>query len=97
MLAYMDTNMFLMLLLIVGVAGFFGGLAMDGVLEEDGFGVIGNMLILIAGAVIGIQFGGAIRLPFESTIADAVRAISGAFICLTILALTKNVLRRFGL
>lgn len=97
MFAYMDTNTLLMLALIIGVAGFFGGLAMNGVLEEDGFGVIGNMMILIAGAALGIQFGNAIRLPFEATVADAVRAIAGAFICLTLLAVTKNVLRRFGL
>ena len=97
MFGYMDTDMLVMVTLIIGIAGFFGGLAMNGVLEEDGFGLIGNMLILVAGAAIGIQFGSAIRLPFESTIADAVRAVGGAFLCLTALAFAKNLLGRFGL
>lgn len=97
MFNYMDTNALLIMGLIACFAGFFGGMAMNGVLEDDGFGVIGNMLILIAGALIGIQFGQGLRIPFEESIADAVRAITGAFLCLSVLAVAKNVLRRFGL
>lgn len=97
MLGSPDAYTLMMMALVFGFAGFFGGVAMNGVLEDDGFGVVGNMLILIAGAIIGLQFGGIVRLPFESTIADAVRAVAGGFVCLTALALTKNLLARFGL
>ena len=95
MLGYMDT--LLVTALFMGAGGFFGGVAMNGVLEDDGFGVVGNMLILIAGAFIGMQLGGTVRLPFEAPTADSIRAIAGAFLCLSLLAVVKNVLRRFGL
>lgn len=92
-----DTNTLMVLGLALAACGFFGGLAMNGVLEDDGFGVVGNMVILIAGALIGIYLGGFVRLPLDGMTAEAVRAVSGAFICLTALALLKNFLARLGL
>ena len=93
----MDTNTLMVLGLALAACGFFGGLAMNGVLEGDGFGVVGNMVVLIAGALIGIYLGSSVRIPLEGMTADAVRAVSGAFICLTVLALLKNLLSRLGL
>ena len=92
----MDTNTLMVLGLALAACGFFGGLAMNGVLEDDGFGVIGNMVILIAGALIGLHLGGMVHLPLEGMTADAVKAVTGGFVCLTVLALVKNVLSRLG-
>lgn len=97
MLADMDMTVLMIVVLALGAAGFFTGLAMDGVLQEDGFGVVGNMLILVFGALIGVQYGSTVRLPLDALTADAVRGVSGAFVCLTALALIKNMLSRFGL
>ncbi|MCR9121613.1 MAG: hypothetical protein NXH91_05025 [Phyllobacteriaceae bacterium] len=96
MLMNLDATALMIVALMIGAAGFFGGLAMNGVLQEDGFGVLGNMLVLIAGAMIGVHFGAAIHLPLDSVTADAVRAVTGAFLSLTALALIKNMLGRFG-
>lgn len=93
----MDTSTLMVFGLVLAACGFFGGLAMNGVLEGDGFGVVGNMVILIAGALIGIYLGSAVRLPLEAMTADAVRAVSGGFVCLTTLALLKNLLSRLGM
>lgn len=97
MLTDLDTTTLMIAALAIGAAGFFTGLAMDGVMQEDGFGVVGNMAILVAGALIGVQYGSTIRLPLDALTADAVRGVSGAFVCLTALALIKNMLSRFGL
>jgi uncharacterized membrane protein YeaQ/YmgE (transglycosylase-associated protein family) len=96
MLTDLDTTTLMIAALAVGAAGFFGGLAMDGVLQEDGFGVFGNMLVLIAGSLIGVYLGAAVRLPLDTMTADAVRGVCGAFISLTALAVVKSLLRRFG-
>ena len=96
MLGHPDVDTLLIVGLLMGAGGFFGGIAMNGVLEDSGFGVVGNMLILIAGAVVGMKLGAMVPLPFEAPVADAVRAITGAFLCLSLLAVAKNVLRRFG-
>lgn len=92
----MDMTVLMVVVLALGAAGFFAGLAMDGVLQDDSFGVVGNMVILIVGALIGVHFGSTVRLPLDALTADAVRGVIGAFICLTALAMIKNMLNRFG-
>ncbi|MFX3680628.1 hypothetical protein [Oceaniradius stylonematis] len=96
MLTDLDTTTLMIAALAIGAAGFFTGLAMDGVMQEDGFGVAGNMAILVAGALIGVHFGSTVRLPIDAMAADAVRGVTGGFVCLTLLALIKNMLGRFG-
>ncbi|MCI5075033.1 hypothetical protein [Oricola sp.] len=91
-----DTTMFLFLLFI-GVAGaYFVGVAMDGVLREDGFGVLLNAVILIAGGFLGLYVSESLRLPFGDGTSQAVLIVSGAFLSLAFLAALKAVGSRMG-
>ena len=97
MLSYMDTYTLLMAVIAIGICAYFVGLAMNQVLESDGFGVVGNMLILTTGAFLGLIAGARVTIPLPPEIATTMTAIVGAFVCLIALAVIKNVLARFGL
>lgn len=96
MFGQMDAQTLLVVTFAIAVSGYFLGAAMDGVLQGDGFGTIGNMVILMAGAFIGLRVGPMIELPLEPAVAQGVSAVSGAFIVLAVLATIKGVLARFG-
>lgn len=91
-----ETATFLILLLI-GVAGaYFIGVAMDGVLGSDGFGVYLNTMILIAGGFLGYHLSHRIYLPISGSTYQAMMVVTGAFLSLAFLAIFKNMARRLG-
>ena len=96
MLFHMETHTLLVLGLAIAFCGFFAGAAMDGILEKAGFGPLGNMLILITGAFLGIYVGDMFHFPIATTIADAIAAITGAFASLMLLTFLKSLLSRYG-
>lgn len=96
MLNYLDTNMLVAVFMAVAVGSYFIGSLMDGVLEGDGFGKIGNMMILIAGAFLGFFLIEYI-IPFgRSSVQVAVAGVSGGFLTLAFLSITKAILNKFG-
>ena len=97
MIQYLDSDMLLFVLAAICVASYFTAIATDGVLGGDGFGVIGNMLILMTGAIIGLFSLDYVDVPLQGHVAGAVAAISGGFIILTVMSLIKNILSRAGL
>ncbi|WP_306119493.1 MULTISPECIES: hypothetical protein [unclassified Roseitalea] len=97
MFAYMDTNTLIVVGLAIAVSAFFAGAAMHGVMEDDGFGPVGNMIIMIAGAIVGLYLGPMFEWPIDRNSADAVAAVSGGFIALAVLAIIKSYLVKLGL
>ena len=95
MLNSLDTEMLVALFMFVAVASFFIGSMMHGVLEEDGFGTIGNMGILIAGAFFGFYAVDAMFFG-TSSVQIAVAGVSGGFITLAIMVISKALLNKFG-
>lgn len=95
MLNALDTEMLVALFMIVAVCSFFIGSMMHGVLEEDGFGVIGNMGVMIAGAFFGFY---AIDVFFYGTnsVQIAVAGVTGGFMTLAITVISKALLNKFG-
>lgn len=92
----LDTTTFMILGLGLTSGAFFGGIAMDGVMGRDGFGTIGNMIILLAGAIIGLELGAHYHWPIQREAGLAVAAVTTAFLGLAVLAVCKNVLIRLG-
>ncbi len=95
MLNSLDTEMFVALFMVVAVGSFFIGSMMHGVLEEDGFGTIGNMGVLMAGAFFGFY---AVDNFFygTSSVQVAVAGVSGGFITLALMVISKALLNKFG-
>jgi uncharacterized membrane protein YeaQ/YmgE (transglycosylase-associated protein family) len=96
MLNNLDTQTLLVVGLAVAVAAFFVGSAMNAVLENTGFGTVGNMMILIAGAFLGFYLGDNFTSFTRDTAFIAISGISGGFFFLAALATLKVTLSKFG-
>ncbi|MEM5502664.1 hypothetical protein [Ahrensia kielensis] len=96
MINYLDTQTLMIVGLAITVGAFFIGSAMDGVLESIAFGAIGNMMILIAGAFLGLYLG-EIFLPYSHDAAYiAIVGVCGGFMLLAVLMTLKAALSKFG-
>ena len=86
-----------MMILFIGTAGaYVVGYAMDGVMGADGFGILMNTTILMAGGFLGYYFAAYLHLPLSDTTLNAVMVVSSAFISLALLAILKSLFNRFG-
>lgn len=95
MLNSLDTQMLVVLFMIVAVGSFFIGSMMHGVLEEDGFGTIGNMGVLIAGAFFGF-YAIDIMMYGTNSVQIAVAGVTGGFMTLALTVISKAVLNKLG-
>lgn len=74
----------LCILLVVGaVAGWLAGL----ILRRRGFGLVGNLIIGVAGSFIGRFVLGVIGFHASSTLAAVITAVIGAILLLWLLSL----------
>lgn len=90
-------SMTFLIFLFAGTAGaYFIGIAMNGVMAEDGFGVHLNTMILIAGGFLGFHLSQNIVVPMSRTTFEAVAVVCGGFLSLASLAVLKAVARRLG-
>lgn len=81
---------------ILAACGFFIGSAMDGVLGPDGFGPIGNMSVLIAGSLVGGVGIEYTQYKTNDITVLAVVMVTGAFLTLGFLVLTKLGMNKLG-
>jgi uncharacterized membrane protein YeaQ/YmgE (transglycosylase-associated protein family) len=73
----------LCILLVVGaVAGWLAGL----ILRRRGFGLVGNLIIGVAGSFIGRFILGVIGFRADSTLAAIITAVIGAILLLWLLS-----------
>lgn len=73
----------LCILLVVGaVAGWLAGL----ILRRRGFGLVGNLIIGVAGSFIGRFILGVIGFRADSTLAAVITAVIGAILLLWLLS-----------
>ncbi len=82
------------LLVACVIACFFVGHAMDGVMGQAGFGVLGNMLILLTGLFIGIFAADMLGLQMNRTEILVGTAVAGPFAALMLLVLVKLMFLR---
>lgn len=82
--------------LAITAIAYFMAAATDTIMGRDGFGTIRNMIILIAGAGIGLFVAERLRLPAHGLPMQALASICGGFACLALLAVLKALANRFG-
>lgn len=92
----MDTQFIAMLAFAIVAGAYFMASAMDGVMGPDGFGTILNMIILVAGGVIGLYAVDYFRFAAGGVTMQAVAGVTGGFMSLAILATLKSLANRIG-
>jgi hypothetical protein len=90
----LDTTTQIYLFFAVAILSFFIASSMDGVLGEDGFGVMGNQVIVMAGFYLGLILAKRFHFPLYDPVNVAVAGLVGAFVSLLILSISKAILAR---
>lgn len=91
----MDTSTQLFLFTSIVIGSFFLGNAMDGVLQEDGFGIFGNMIVIAAGFFVGLWVGKYFGYPVRDFKFGIVAGLAGSFVSLLTLSILKALANRF--
>lgn len=82
----MDMENLIVSLVVGGVAGWLAGLIM-----KKGFGLVGNIIVGILGAIVGSYLFGALGIRIGSGIAAAlVSAVAGAVVLLFVIGLIRK-------
>jgi len=93
MFAGLSSEMVLYFAALSVAASFFVGNAMDSVLGALGFGPLGNMIVLLAGFVIGLNLVDVIPFGHVPSAMIIPAAIGVSFAILFLLALFKRMVR----
>ena len=96
MFGHLDTTTLMIMGLAIASGAFFAGVAMDGIMGRDGFGTIGNMAILLSGALVGMYVGDLFQWSIDRAVAQTVAAVGGGFSALALLAILKSLMIRMG-
>ena len=84
-----------MAIAVVSILSFLLGMALDGVMREDGFGAVGNTVIITTGFFIGIFLANSYGIYLKDLKLAIAAGLGGAFVSLATLAVSKSVLARF--
>ncbi len=90
----LDYEWLLMAVAIVSMLSFFLGMALDGVMEEDGFGAVGNTVIITVGFFLGIFIANTYGIYLRDLKLAITAGLCGSFITLATLAISKSVLAK---
>lgn len=90
----LDAGWLVMAVAVVGILSFILSLALNAIMGEDGFGAIGNALIITAGFFLSVFVANNLGYRLADLRAAIAVGMSGAFLCLTLLALAKALLGR---
>ncbi len=94
MLAEFDNFSLIAFALALAVGAYFLAAATDNVIGADGFGTVPNMIILIAGAFLGLFGLEHLNLPIHNDALRMFACVIGAFLCLGLLSVLKAFANR---
>jgi hypothetical protein len=94
MYSVIDTTTQVYLFFAVAILSFFIATAMDGVLGEDGFGVMGNHVVIMSGFYLGFLLARYFNVSYNDFTNMAVAGLCGAFVALLVLSVSKAILGR---
>lgn len=92
--AELDTYGLITALALVGMLAFLLGLAMDGIMDREGFGPLGNMSIIAGGFFLGFGIANHYGIILGDLTMASATGLAGAFLALGLLALLKALLSR---
>lgn len=90
----LDTSWLMMAVAIVSMLSFFLGMALDGVMGDDGFGAVGNTVIITTGFFLGIFIANTYGIYLKDLKLAITAGLCGAFLALGTLAISKSILAR---
>ena len=90
----LDYSWLMMAFAIVSILSFFLGMALDGVMGDDGFGAVGNTVIITTGFFLGIFLANTYGIYLRDLKLAISAGLCGAFLTLATLAISKSVLAR---
>ncbi|WP_421857188.1 hypothetical protein [Oricola sp.] len=92
-----DLGLFISVMLFCVAGAYIVGIAMDGLMGDDGFGTSTNTVILMTGGFLGYHLPRYLHFHFINDVTlHAVSIVSGAFVTLAVLAIFKGTLNRLG-
>jgi hypothetical protein len=91
-----DIGLYISMVLFGTAGAYIVGIAMNGLMGDDGFGSIPNAIILISGGFLGFYLPKYFYFLMGDVTLRAVLVVSGAFLSLALLATFKAVASRFG-
>lgn len=94
MLMKLDAAWLIFALAGVAMLSYLFSIGLNALLRDDGFGVIGNALIIIAGFFGGIYLSNVYGIRFQALMPAIVHGLIGAFILLLVLVMAKLALNR---
>lgn len=92
----LDTSTQLFLFTSVILLSYFIASAMDGVMGQDGFGQLGNQLIVVSGFYLGVWTAHYYQFPVRDFTNAVIAGLCGAFVILLFMSLLKALLNRFA-
>jgi hypothetical protein len=94
MLMNLDPTWMMMAFAVVAILSFIFGMALDSLLGAEGFGPIGNTVVVTAGFFLGIFVANLYGIHFHDMKMAVATGLVGAFACLGGLAVIKAGLAR---
>lgn len=94
MLSSLDTSSLIFAITIVAIFSLMLGMALDGVMQDDGFGPFGNMIVITAGFFLGISTANRWGFRFSELEIAIATGLGAAFVALLGLSLAKAGIER---
>ncbi|MGE0502467.1 MAG: hypothetical protein AB7I79_15860 [Rhizobiaceae bacterium] len=94
MLLDLDPFWLLMAVAAVGVVSLVFGSALDALMRDDGFGPLGNMVVLTSGFFLAIGAANRLGYSFDEVLVASGVGLAGSFLVLVVLSFTKAGLAR---
>lgn len=94
MLSSLDTSSLLSAIAFVAIVSLMLGTVLDGVMQDEGFGPFGNMIIITAGFFLGIFAANRWGIRFTELEVAVATGLGGAFVALLTLSLAKAGIER---
>jgi hypothetical protein len=94
MLSSLDTSSLIFAIAIVAILSLMLGMALDGVMQDDGFGPFGNMIVITVGFFLGIFAANRWGIRFGELEIAVATGLGGAFLALLLLSLPKAGIER---
>ncbi|MBY8915910.1 hypothetical protein T8J41_09105 [Nitratireductor rhodophyticola] len=96
MLMKLDTSWLIFALVAVTMIAYILSLGLDAAMKDDGFGAVGNAVIITAAFFGTIHLANQRGIRFSSLTEGATAGLGGAFAALLVLVVVKAVLRRLS-
>jgi hypothetical protein len=89
MLANLDITWLLTAIVVVAIFSFIFGMALDSLMGGDGFGPLGNMVVVTGGFFLGIFLANLYGIRFYDLKTAVGAGLIGAFVSLGVLSFLK--------